>query len=403
MFYLPDFNTCKKIAETNEAFIHKTVEVKGYKFHLFNYLLAQYNDFLNPLEDDNSVTAFELRGLTFLEHEGEYTRSLALHKFFNINQCQDYMYDDLKDCEIVSIQDKRDGSMIRFVRLPNGEIVAKTKMDFDNIMTETANKLLAKDKDLYEFVSETLDAGLAAIFEITSPALRIVLMYSETKLTLLQLRDESTGEYLDIRNHDLVNKYNIALVDNCPKQADLDYYLKEREIILGIEGWIFTIKDKNGYTKLFKVKTTEYVRKHGLLTDTFSRENKLIQIILDEKVDDVLGELDKEDPRREVLVSLSDSLSKYINHEVHNIYDFFKREYEGDRKEFALKNNKHEYFPLAVKAVGLNDEGEIQKVIYDNYRLFISRNTNKLERARVFLEEKMNFKLIDHFVSEDVE
>ena len=97
-----------------------------------------------------------------MEHDGEYSRILMLHKFFNLNQCIAYLYEDLSPCQIKAIQDKRDGSMIRFLRLPNGEIIAKTKMDFNNAQTALANRLLSEDKGLYDFVSESF---LCLLFE----------------------------------------------------------------------------------------------------------------------------------------------------------------------------------------------------------------------------------------------
>lgn len=133
------------------------------------------------------------------------------------------------------------------------------------------------------------------------------------------------------------------------------------------------------------------------MTDTFTRENKLVDIILNEKLDDVLGELDKDDDRRDVLIDLGDKLSHFINHKVNEIYNFLKDNYKGNRKDFAIKFNKHVYFAFAIKVTYLSDEGEIQTAIYNNYINYLKKETSKLERARIFLSEKLDFKLFDYF------
>lgn len=402
MFKLPTFQECLQIVDKNEAFLHKVVSHEGYKFHLFNYMLAQYKDFKKPISDSD-VEAFELRGLTFLENENGIHRYLMLHKFFNINQCEEYQYDDLKDLKIKSIEDKRDGSMIRFVKLPDGRIIAKTKMDFANDQTAMANRLLASDSNLYSFVSETLDEGLAAIFELTSIHNRIVIAYKETKLTLIKLRSESTGDYLELKTHPLVKKYGVSVVDDCPLQKDLDFYLKERETILGIEGWVFSSIRNDGSLIMFKVKTVEYCEKHHLMTDTFQREDALALLILDEKVDDVLGELDQDDERRSILIDISDKLSHHVNKKVHELYEFVKKEYKGDKKEFAIKYSKLEDFPLVVKSLSLSDEGSIKSKIYEEYVAYLKRKTYRLEQARKFFRETLGINIMDYFcvVDED--
>jgi T4 RnlA family RNA ligase len=401
MFYLPSFEECKKITEQSEAFIHKVIEFEGYKFHLFNYLLAQYSDFNKPIKGDDKISAFELRGLTFLENEGKYYRSLMLHKFFNINQCEGYQYEDLKDLKVRSIQDKRDGSMIRFLRLPDGRIVAKTKMDFSNEQTTLANKLINTDKKLYDFVSETLDKGLSAIFELTSSLNMIVIRYSETKLTLIQLRDESNGEYLDLKDNDIIKKHNPSVVDECPFYEHLDYYLEKKEVLKGIEGWVFTVVDKENHTLMYKVKTADYVAKHSLMTDTFGRENKLLSIIFEEKIDDVLGELDKDDERKDILIDIGDKVSSFVNNKVLDMYNFLKENYKGDRKSFAMNFSQHEYFSCTVKVCHLEDEGSIKEGIYNHYLIFLKRKTGKLENARSFMNDELNINIMDYFVIED--
>ena len=68
---------------SNESspFIHYDLEFDGYKISIFNYILANFNDFY-----DNDT--FEMRGITYIfdKDNNLFKRYLLLHKFFNINQ-----------------------------------------------------------------------------------------------------------------------------------------------------------------------------------------------------------------------------------------------------------------------------------------------------------------------------
>lgn len=128
-----------------------------------------------------------------------------------------WMYDDVKDLEIVRVADKDDGSAIRFLLL-NDTLVAKTKFSLEADQTKLAMSIVDSDQNLKNFIIKSLELGLAALFEIVSPFNKVVLSYKETSLRLLQLRVESTGEYLNIYNNDLVKEFNITT----SKQESLD-------------------------------------------------------------------------------------------------------------------------------------------------------------------------------------
>lgn len=126
-----------------------------------------------------------------------------------------WMYEDVKDLKIVRIADKDDGSAIRFMRI-NGKLVAKTKFSFEAEQTEMAMTVVNSNDKLKAFINKTLDLGLVALFEIVSPFNKVVLSYNETSLRLLQIREEDTGNYLDIYNHDLVKEFDIVCADQEP-------------------------------------------------------------------------------------------------------------------------------------------------------------------------------------------
>ena len=94
--------------------------------------------------------------------------------------------------------------------LLNDTLVAKTKFSLEADQTKLAMSIVDSDQNLKNFIIKSLELGLVALFEIVSPFNKVVLSYKETSLRLLQLRVESTGEYLDIYNNDLVKEFNIS-------------------------------------------------------------------------------------------------------------------------------------------------------------------------------------------------
>lgn len=370
------YEQCLEIVKKNDNFYEKIDIIDGYQISTFNYILSIYEYFKKPLEN-STTTAFELRGLSFLHNENNHKRFLMLHKFFNLNENDDYLLSKLKNNKIIQIQEKLDGSMIRFIKLPNGRIVAKTKVGFSNMQTKLANEIICQNEKLHSFVEDSLNNNLAAIFELCSPLNKIVLNYNNTSLKLLQIRDETLGNYLDLYNHPLVLKHKIELTENhplCTFDELLEKQLKEENK----EGYVCTLD--NGVK--FKLKTKWYFDRHELMDKT-SFENVLIEMILKEELDDAISLLDKDNERRiyaeKIQIFLSHHLSKLIN-ESKTLISF----YNGNRKEYALKYKNEKMFKIAINYIDKVDfEEDLKKDIKEN----IIFNCRKLEMARKFLKE----------------
>jgi RNA ligase len=159
---------------------------------LYDYRLAGLTDFTEN-------NAFELRGLCFVYDELTLTweRHILMNKFFNVGQTDGWLYDDLKNKKIVKVQDKLDGSVISFVKFPDGTVRAKSKMSFTSDQAVMAQKLYEDNSSLRMFIHEELEKGYVAIFELCSPENQIVLEYDKTELVLLQIRDSRDGSYLN--------------------------------------------------------------------------------------------------------------------------------------------------------------------------------------------------------------
>jgi T4 RnlA family RNA ligase len=203
-YFLPTYIECRKICDSNDNFLfyESKTNIDGYNVSIFNYRLAQYSDFINPLKDGSSINALELRGLTFVfRKDGSlYKRYLLLDKFFNLEQTPCSMYSVVKDYKIKNIYNKEDGSIASFVRLPNGKVLGRSKTSFQSDQAIEIQKIYEKDGQIKQFVDFCIDEDIVPIFEYVSPTNRIVVPYANTELILLRMRDNKTGEYLNIND-----------------------------------------------------------------------------------------------------------------------------------------------------------------------------------------------------------
>jgi T4 RnlA family RNA ligase len=377
------YNEALALTQGKDApFYESKLVVNNYSVSIFNYRLAQYSDFI-----DNE----EMRGLTFVfNSDGSlFKRYLLLHKFFNLNQVEETQYSLIKDLKIKSIHNKEDGSIASFIKLPNGDVVGKSKMSFESGQALGMNRLYNSNSDLKRFIDWSLDNDLVAIFEYVAPTNRIVLKYSDEELILLRLRDNKTGEYLDLSDYsDKIGSIKVAPSD----VGTLDELLELSHSVENKEGWI--IEFTNGL--FIKIKTSWYVSLHGLLTDDLYREHVLVKYILDEKIDDILGqipenEFESHERINKIISVVKNSISEKVN-DILKSYDLFLeggvgKNWEGElrlqlmRKTFALKYRKDKNFAYVMSLSKGKD-------VYDLAKDWVSDRNRKLLVSRSFLKER---------------
>ena len=386
---LPKYQDCLDLCQYRDSPFYETkLKIDGYNISLFNYRLATNNDFQRPF-------AKELRGICFVfNKDGSlFKRYILLDKFFNLNQNLETSFDIVKNYKIKAIHNKEDGSLATFIKLPNGKIVAKSKMGFDNDQSKAISNIYNRDNSIKELVNYCLDLEIVPVFEYVSPLNRIVLKYKVDELILLKLRCNLSGRYLDIS--DLPDRFNIIKKANL---EDISYDLGELVQIVtnqvDREGVVVHCLKDDGKDFLFKVKTKWYVDLHTLRTEDLNRENTLIEYILDEKIDDIISQLDEEDIEVKSRINLISSLVKEevktISEEIENLYlEYLSM--NSDRKEFAIKYLKSNiYTNLAFRRI----KGENS---FDIVTSYLRQETKKLSSARewIRLRSDLEFKNID--------
>jgi len=385
--YLPTYEDCVEMcAKEDAAFYESKFVIDGFNISVFNYRLAQYKDFVTPLESKPNVKAYEMRGLTFVfNQDGSlFKRFLLLEKFFNLNQVPESMYSIVKDYKIKWVNNKEDGSIASYIQLPNGKVLGKSKMGFDNEQANGINRIYKTRPDVKTFVDWCLQNDITAIFEYVSPANRIVLRYLDEDLILLRMRDNTTGKHLDIKNYlDKIGTIKIAPFEDDYK--DLNSLIEVNATQVDKEGVIVQTEDKFGKDFFFKIKTPWYMERHGLLTNDIYREHIIIGYILDDKIDDILGQISEDEKEaHERIEKIITIVKKVIDEKVQDI----KKSYQiyldmgSNNKEYALKYYKKEpNFGYVMQMAKGGDPYELAKD-------WLRDKTKRLMIARDFLKEK---------------
>jgi RNA ligase len=371
-------------ASPESSFYESKMVVDGFNVSVFNYRLAQYRDFVTPIEGRPELKGYEMRGLTFVFNQDGtlYNRYILLEKFFNLNQVPESMYSIVKNYKIKYVNNKEDGSIASFIKLPNGKVVGKSKMGFDNDQANGINRIYKINPDIKSFVDWCLDNDIVPIFEYVAPHNRIVLRYATEELILLRMRDNKTGDHIDIKDHfDKLGSIKIAPFED--DFADLDGLIDAVATQVDKEGCIVTAEDENGKTFFFKLKTPWYMALHGLLTNDIYREHILIDYILDDKIDDILGQIPEEEFEsheriNKIIKIVKDQINKKVD-ELEDSYLVFIN-MNSNKKEYALRHRKDPNFGYVMSMSNGKDPYELAKE-------WVRDKTKRLLIARDFLKK----------------
>ena len=373
---IPTYEQALELCSIEEApFYESKMVVDGFNVSVFNYRLAQYKDFAYPIAEKPELKGYEMRGLTFVFNEDGslYNRYVLLEKFFNLNQVPESLYSVVKNYKIKFVNNKEDGSIASFVKLPNGKIVGKSKMGFDNDQADGINRVYKTNKEVKSLVDWALNNNIVPVFEYVAPNNRIVLRYPSEELILLRLRDNVTGKHIDIRNHlDKVGSIRVAPFED--EVRDLDHLVELTATQVDKEGSIVTCEDEHGRDFFFKLKTPWYCERHGLLTQDLYREHVIIGYILDDKIDDILGQVPEDEKEaheriNKIISIVKKSISDKVS-EIEKSYEQFVK--SGiSKKDYAINQRKgNPNFGFVMNMVKADDLRNMSKEeildIYDN-------------------------------------
>lgn len=272
----------------------------------------------------------ECRGIIFDSATGDIIRR-PFHKFFNVNEreeTQEYVVDLSRPHTIL---EKLDGSMISPFTV-NGEMIWGTKMGATDV-AKPVEEFVKKNPQYDKFARVCMEGEMwVPIFEWCSRKQRIVLDYKEDQLILTAMRHLNTGAYASYGQ--LINAgglYNIPVVRAFEPQTDMKAFIEYTRDLEDLEGFVVRFDDGH----MLKLKCHWYIQIHKA-KEAILQDRNIVELILDEKLDDIKAHLPIED--RDRLDQFEDDFNKSVVGIVQTIVEAHVRlKISGiDRKTFAL-------------------------------------------------------------------
>ena len=266
------------------------------------------------------------------------------------------------------VMDKVDGSLISSYNHYPAKLRLKSKTALESDQALAAMKYLSANVNLYNFVEVMTGNEWTVNMEFTSPQYRIVVPHQEERLTVLNVRNNRTGDYMPY-----------ATVQELMKHWKCEEHLVKNYIVDGLEEFLksvpemkdggegFVVRFKNG--QHVKIKKNAYIALHRM-KDSIGSQKRLFEVVVNEAHDDAKAAF-ADDPW--ILEQIADMEHKVADIWIglkHNVIEFHNANKELDRKSYALKGqadlNKM-YFGLAM-TLYLGKEPEYKEWMLKHYK-----------------------------------
>lgn len=301
----------------------------------------------------DSSLARECRGIVFDQHGKIAAR--PFHKFFNVNEIGATQEKNIQWQNIVRVEPKLDGSQIYFVPTEGKLWVPRTKKSFRSNVAIAVSKLdVCRDGTVARLL-DTVGKDHTVIFEYISPENRVVVSYDETKLVLLAIRENVSGQYLDrgeILGLAAQAKWPqnwISTVEPVIASQALITLAKEYKK-LDVEGWVLV--DHSG--ERYKVKTLPYHQVHRAVS--YLEPVHILKAWANGQTDDLVSLLrgaGMEDKAWVVEKFVDKAMihTRKIMEEVKSITSQYSEKNPNIYKDIAIKYREHPYFSLIMSEI----------------------------------------------------
>jgi RNA ligase len=348
--------------------------------HVINYMVSMGDTFPDPNTAPDQATyrlwaiRRECRGIIFNNERRIISR--PLHKFHNIGERDETQIHVVNFDRPHRILEKLDGSFVRPIDMGNGQWVLGTKMG-DTDVSKLVQAVIIQRPAYMEFCVNMIRQQLTPVFEFCSRKQKIVVDYPNDRLVLLAVRDNITGQYLDLNEF---RHLDLEIVDERQGTVDnLMHLVETTRDLVGQEGWV--LRFDSGH--MAKIKADDYVRKHSA-RDSLSQEKNVIDMILNNATDDVKAFLPDEE--RDRLQKYEDDFWHGVTESCTKFQSFFDTvmigQCNGERKRFALEvvpTLKDEW--TAGIMFSMIDGKPVRDMIVDRIAKSLGTQT-KVDRAR---------------------
>lgn len=258
IFYGNVFHAIKEAIKSNPGIVCK---------FMGNYYVFDYTEdtIFPPIIDWNTAVQRECRGLIISAKTGEVI-SRRFHKFFNVNQNSESREETINFMNAKYFE-KVDGCLVSPVLFDEKITWISRKVPIDEISKFVSDNY---DSKFNVYLIDWIANGWTPLFEWCPYSRRYgILDHDQTKLILICLRNNKTGEY----------NYNIDWEYDKVKQFDLNE-TKWNEVRKWVNEEGIVIKTKED--KLYKLKSDWYVNMASALKNG-GKKNYLIEMVNKEK------------------------------------------------------------------------------------------------------------------------
>jgi RNA ligase len=323
----------------------------------------------------------ECRGLLFYPDGRIMAR--RFQKFFNLNEREETLAENIDFTQPHVILEKLDGSMITplIVEECGVEIVRfGTKMGLTDV-SNAPEEFVRKNHFIKDFSAWLMKSGFTPIFEWCSRKQRIVIDYPQDRLVLTAVRNTVTGEYEPYSK--LLEYNNVFGLDIVKAYAgtaeNMEMLLEETRNLKGAEGWVIRFEDGH----MLKVKAESYVSMHHA-KDAIATEKNVIDLIVNDKIDDFKSLVMVED--REKIIKFEDDFWNGISETIVRYTTMWNEicSHKLDRKRFAIERMPQLKISDQYAAniiFGLFDGRDIRSMVVDIIRKSIGTQT-KVDQVR---------------------
>lgn len=300
-------------------------------YTVIDYMYATADSFDHPAR-------LECRGIKFAPDGSILAR--PFHKFFNVNEKPETQAGVLDFSQPHVVMEKVDGSMIH-PAIVNGELVFMTRMGRTDHAVKAERHLTPQ---LRQELTLLVGFGWTPIFEWTAPDNRIVVRYEDSRLTLLAIRHNETGQYMqhgELRLY--ASEFGVPCVTVHPSTwPTASEFVDYARAVVGSEGFVVRFSDGT----MVKAKGEDYVLKHRA-KDSILQEKNIMALVLSGGLDDVLPLLDA--PDAEAAEAYRDVLLAGIDRTAAELLAVVSANDNLSQKEFALGPVKE--LPVGLRAL----------------------------------------------------
>lgn len=361
-------------------FIEKNGEEKlhelGIHFYKYGDLTVYQYSQIESFPFKRNPVVIESRGIILDNNLKVIAR--PFDRFFNYGEDDISPNINWSECHIYK---KIDGSLIKIFHY-NGNWHAGTKKTVYGNTDVNGFNVMFKDlvykafnvntQEEFNFIFEGFE-GSTLIFELTSRENRVVTPYEGTQIWLLAVRDNVTGNYIDInevilkfKEDNKFDKYSIKL----PKKFTFDSYsacAKAAEELPDLKEGYVVYNSLN--VPIFKIKSPAYVAAHQLRGNGLSHNNAL-ELVINFEESEYLSLF----PDGKII------LDKYINvrNDLFDSLDFIWEKYKAAHtiKDFVLTIGNYSERAILIEKYKNKDKTFLEifnEFLYSRRKNFVSK------------------------------